>query len=216
MLKNLNPDITDNMKYVIGLIAVIILSAICLIFLVLPLNRDRKVQDAKLTEENKRLAVLETFAGQNQNYDALVKIQNMKVAAAHKKIPDTVSVEELLNEYNKVAEATGVQLLGIAPSKATKTANAYVLPINVSLQGDYFRLITFLQQVENGDRFVQVQGAEYGSQANGADLKMKANFVVYALKKVEGAPVETPKANDAAAARQSIAQRNAAVKKAVQ
>jgi len=216
MIKNLNPDITGNMKYVVGLMAVIILFIICLFFVVLPLNRDRKVQEAKLVEANKRLAVLQTFAGQNQNYDALLKIQEMKIAAAHKKIPDTVSVEELISEYNKIAEATGVQLLGVAPNKAVKTANVYVLPINVSLQGDYFRLITFLQQVENGDRFVQVQGAEYGAQSEGADLKMKANFVVYALKKVEGAPVEASKKNEAAAARQSIAQRNAAVKKATQ
>ena len=105
MLKNLNPDITDNMKYIIGLFAVILLAIICIIFLIVPLNRDRNALVNKLTEENKRLAVLQTFAGQNQNYDALVKIQNMKVAAAHKKIPDTVSVEELLNEYNKIAEA---------------------------------------------------------------------------------------------------------------
>jgi len=215
MLKNLNPDITDNMKYIIGLFAVILLAIICIIFLIVPLNRDRNALVNKLTEENKRLAVLQTFAGQNQNYDALVKIQNMKVAAAHKKIPDTVSVEELLNEYNKIAEATGVQLLGVAPGKATKGANVFSLPINVSLQGDYFKLITFLQQVENGDRFVTVQSAEYDAQALGADLKMKASFVVYALKKVEGAPLEANKKNDAAAAKQSVAQRDAAVKQAI-
>jgi len=216
MLKNLNPDITDNMKYILGLFAVILLAIICTIFLIVPLNRDRNAQASKLNEENKRLAVLQTFAGQNQNYDALVKIQNMKVEAAHKKIPDTVSVEELLHEYNKIAEATGVQLLGIAPAKATKEGTALALPINVSLQGDYFRLITFLQQVENGDRFVVVKSADYGAQALGADLKLKADFVVYALKKVEGAPLDSTKKNDAAAAKQSIAQRNAAVKKATQ
>jgi len=64
--------------------------------------------------------------------------------------------------------------------------------------------------------FVVVKSADYGAQALGADLKLKADFVVYALKKVEGAPLDSTKKNDAAAAKQSIAQRNAAVKKATQ
>lgn len=185
---NLNVNLSDNAKYGIGFFLALVLSVFCLIFVIFPLYRDNQVEKNKLLQANVKLATLQTFATQNQDYAALVKIQEMKMAEARKKLPDTVSVPELIAEYSKIAEATGVQLQGVTLGRTSKVGTAIALPINVDLEGDYFKLITFLQQVENGDRFVLVQGADYNAEKTGENLKMQAKFVVYALKKVEGAP----------------------------
>lgn len=190
MLKNLNLDMnmSDNVKYGLGLAVALVASLLCFMFVIYPLYKDNIAMKAKLTQSNARLATLQTFAGQNQNYDALVKIQKMKVAAAQKKLPDTVSVPELLSEYSQIAEAAGVRLESLTPGKVAKEGNAFALPISVTLQGDYFKLITFLQRMENADRFVVVRGAEYDAEKTGENLKMKATFTVFTLKNVQGAP----------------------------
>lgn len=185
---NLNFNLSDNAKYGIGFFLALVFSVCCLIFIIFPLYRDNQVEKNKLLQANVKLATLQTFATQNQDYAALVKIQEMKMAEARKKLPDGVSVPELIAEYSKIADAAGVQLQGVTPGKTSKLGTAIALPISVDLEGDYFKLITFLQQVENGDRFVLVQGADYNAEKTGENLKMKAKFVVYALKKVDGAP----------------------------
>ena len=189
MLSNINLKISSTMKYTLGFLLVFVLCCFCFIAVIYPLYTDRQKLKTTLAQNNVRLATLQTFAGQNKDYDALVKLQNMKLAAAKKKLPDEISVPELLTEYSKLAAQTGVQLLDLAPGRVNRTSNALELPINITLEGDYFKLITFLQQMESGERFVVINGAGYDAQKSGENLKMKANFVVYALKKVDGAPL---------------------------
>ena len=194
MLSKLHFTLSTNVKYGILFVGSLIFCVGIYIYAIAPIVRDRIEMTNKLAVANMQLAALQTFAGQNQDYAALQKIQNMKIAAAQKKIPDTVSVPELIGEYNKLSEQTQVSLLSVKPDKVTKGKTYISMPITVTVEGDYFRLITFLQQVDNGDRFVNLSSAKFAGSKLGTDVKMEARLIVYCLKNVVGAPAGQGKA----------------------
>jgi len=171
---------SENAKY--GIYFLIVLTACIMLYFetIRPLSIERAMLASKISLANTQLAELQTFATQNQDYDALLKIQNLKLEQAKKKLPDKVAVPDLISEYSKLADANGIALVGLSPKNYTKTGSAFALPLEMKLSGDYFHLINFLQQVENADRFVNLQSAKFGVQQNGA-LDLTANFVVYAL-----------------------------------
>jgi len=181
---------SENVKYGILFFITLIACIFIYIFVITPLSKDRTALANKLTIENTKLAALQTFAGQNQNYEALLKIQKAKVEQARKKLPDTVAVPDLISEYNKLAENNNIFLKSLKPDQAVKVGQVFEMPVEMTLQGDYFKIITFLQQVENGERFVTLQGTEFDADKSGQDLNMKAKFTVYALKNVLGAPIK--------------------------
>ena len=180
MLSKLEFTPSENAKY--GIYFVIILIGCIMLYFqtIRPLSIERAALDAKISLANTQLAELQTFATQNQDYDALLKIQNLKLAQAKKKLPDKIAVPDLISEYSKLADANSIALDGLAPKNYVKTGSAFALPLEMKLTGDYFHLINFLQQVETADRFVNLQSATFGVQKNGA-LDLTANFVVYAL-----------------------------------
>lgn len=207
MFNKLNFSLSDNAKFGLLFFLSIILCCGIFIQLILPISNDRVKLNNRLVLANHNLAALQTFAGQNQDYDSLVKIQNLKIAAAKKKIPDTVAVPELIGEYNKIAEQTQVSLVSVKPDKQIKSKTYTSMPITVTVEGDYFRLITFLQQVDNGDRFVTLDGAKFSSSKNGNNITVEARIVVYCLQSAAGAPTGK-EANKSSAATGAIDAKN--------
>ena len=211
---------SNNMKFGVLFFVAFILCCGIYVKLILPLSNDRTTMTNKLALANTRLAALQTFAGQNQDYDSLLKIQNMKVAAAKKKIPDVVAVPELVGEYNKIAEQANVNLISVKPDKASKEKTYFKMPITVTLEGDYFRLITFLQQVDTGDRFVTLDSTKFSSTKSGNNLTMDARFIVYCLHDIVGASNgktagKSGAATGAVDAKKSIQQRDTQTRKAL-
>ncbi|MEG1726279.1 MAG: type 4a pilus biogenesis protein PilO [Acidaminococcaceae bacterium] len=184
---------------------------------VFPLRVDIANNDNALLQAESQLAALQTFAGQNQDYESLLKIQGLKVAEAKKQLPDLVTAPELVAEYSQLAEANGVRLLTLnLPTETKKIKTYFALPIKMSLGGDYFKLIAFLQQVETGTRFVKLEGADFTADDKDGSLKMDASFVVYALKGTTQVLTQEQKAtrNDYKAAVEAKAAREAAVREA--
>jgi Tfp pilus assembly protein PilO len=181
MLSKFELTPSENAKYGIYFVIVIIACIMLYFWTIRPLSIDRATIRGKMLLANTQLAELQTFATQNQDYEALQNIQKLKLEQAQKKLPDKVFVPDLVGEYSKLADANGITLIGIAPKSYTKVGIAVGLPLEMKLSGDYFRLINFLQQVENSDRFINLQSAKFGAQKDGT-LELTANFVVYALQ----------------------------------
>ena len=94
-----------------------------------------------------------------------------------------MTIPELVAEYSKLAMVNKVVLESLKPPTEVKQdkGGAFAVPLKLTLSGDYFNLVEFLQQVEKGTRFATIQSVDFSSDGKGA-LKMNADFVVYALK----------------------------------
>lgn len=181
MLNKLARNISDNEKYALYFFGTLILCGLVFFYIIRPLAIERGNLETTTLQANTELAKLQTFAGQNQDYDALVKLQEAKLNDAKKKMPDKVSVPLLINEYNKLAEENDIYLESLTPMEETKAGNAFAIPMEITLRGDYFHMVNFLEQLEKGERFVTLQAASFGSQQEGGSLTMTARFMVYSL-----------------------------------
>ena len=159
---------------------------------IIPLRDDTAKIENRLLQANTRLAAVQTFAGQNKDYDAFLKIQTLKLEEVKKKLPDTVTIPELVAEYSKLAMVNKVTLESLKPPTEVKQdkGGAFAVPLKLTLSGDYFNLVEFLQQVEKGTRFTTIQSVDFSSDGKGS-LKMNAEFVVYALKNPKPSAAKT-------------------------
>ena len=175
--------ISANTRYFILLILTSFFAFLLFVQFIMPLREDTGKVENQLLQANTRLAAIQTFADQNKDYDAFLKIQTLKVEETKKKLPDTVTIPELVAEYSKLAMVNKVTLESLKPPTEVKQdkSGAFAVPLKLTLSGDYFNLVEFLQQVEKGTRFATIQSVDFSSDGKGT-LKMNADFVVYALK----------------------------------
>lgn len=175
--------VSPNTRYLLILLVSLSVSILIYMQFILPLGLDKQKLDNDLLQMNTKLALVQTFAGQNQNYENSLHIRTLQLEVSKRKLPDTVTVPELVTEYATLAQANGITLDSLKPPNEAKTdkSSMYAIPVKFTLSGDYFNLIKFLQQVETGERFTTIQGVDFTSDDKGI-LKMNADFVVYAFK----------------------------------
>lgn len=175
-----NPS--ENVKYLLYFLATLAICIAVFIMAVFPLGNDKTRINAQMQQANTKLAALQTFAAQNHDYDAFLKIQNAKIADAQKKLPDKIILLELISELQKLSLAHDVQITSIKPNKLDHVKDYYALSVDINMNGDYFHMINFLQQLENNTRFTVLQGAKLGSRNDvNPSLNMTVSCVVYSL-----------------------------------
>ena len=140
--------VSAPVRYLILFILASFFMALVAIQFIMPLNEDTKKKEEQLLQANTRYAALQTFATQNQDYEALLKIQNLKVSEAKKRLPDAVTIPELVAEYSKLALVNGIILESLKPPTEVKPdkGGAFAVPLKMTLSGDYFKIVEFLQQ----------------------------------------------------------------------
>lgn len=63
------------------------------------------------------------------------------------------------------------------------------MPLNISISGNYYKMVEFLQKVENGGRFAKLNKASINTvkeNDTSGNLDMTAEFTVYSLKDTLG------------------------------
>ncbi|MGL5206507.1 MAG: type 4a pilus biogenesis protein PilO [Acidaminococcaceae bacterium] len=197
--------ISVNTRYLILLIFTVFFAFFVYMQFISPLRDDTQKVENQLLQVNTRLAAIQTFAVQNKDYDSFLKIQTLKVEEAKKKLPDTVTIPELVAEYSKLAMVNKVVLESLKPPTEVKPdkGGAFAVPLKLTLSGDYFNLVEFLQQVEKGNRFTTIESVDFSSDGKGS-LKMNADFVVYTLNN----PKQAAASSKATAAKQAPEKKN--------
>lgn len=94
-------------------------------------------------------------------YEAQLVEQDARSAAA---LPDSFEQAAFLASLQREALASRVTLLGIVPQEPVQRDGYAALPITVRVQADFFSLLDFLQQIEEGDRFLRVDALEAVSE----------------------------------------------------
>ena len=184
-------NMSENSRYSLLLLGSVLLFVFVALYLVQPLREDIQKNEQELTQAQQRLASYQTFAGQNKDYNAFALKQAGYLAEAKKLLPDTVTVPELVQEYSNLSKECGIQFKSVKPpSTALKqVSGAYEVPLNISISGNYYKMVEFLQKVENGGRFAKLNKASINTvkeNDTSGNLDMTAEFTVYSLKDTLG------------------------------
>lgn len=184
-------NMSENSKYSLLLLGSVILLVFVVLYIVQPLRGDIQKNEQELTQAQQQLASYQTFAEQNKDYNAFAAKQEGYLAEAKKLLPDMVTVPELVQEYSNLSKECGIQFKSVKPpsGKLKQVNGAYEVPLNISISGNYYKMVEFLQKVENGARFAKLNKASINTAKENdtsGTLDMSAEFTVYSLKEALG------------------------------
>ena len=136
--------------------------------------------------KRQKLAAYQTFAQQHADYPSFETAQRLKVQKAQLRLPDQMSIADTLRDYTRKAEQSGIQLVNVktpAAGNIKQQDGAFPFPLTIKVTGNYFKIVDFLQRVENGDRYAKLQQVVISGNESNGDLTVDSQLTVYSLKK---------------------------------
>ena len=98
-----------------------------------------------------------------------------KIASFEGKLPTEKEVPRLLNQFQQIAERSGVKYRSITSEPIDEQDLYMRIPFKVRVEGAYPEIGQFLRSLEFGDRFIKVENIEIGPEKTGHS---EANFIV--------------------------------------
>jgi Tfp pilus assembly protein PilO len=128
--------------------ALLILAAVGYFLLVKPKQADASKIQGEITNLQTQIEVARAAQRQPEQEDpSAIKIADLfKVTQA---MPDDDDMPGIILELNKVAAASGVSFLSIAPQGGSVRSGYSAMPINLTFEGNYYDLTDFLFRLRN-------------------------------------------------------------------
>jgi type IV pilus assembly protein PilO len=125
---------------------------------------------------------------------------NQRWAVAQELLPTQKEVASLLRKVTIAGQESGVKFVLFKPSEPHPTADFTENPVQISVTGGYHRAGTFLSEIAELSRLVNVSQLKVKSFDKGdLDDTVQADFVATAYTLAEGTPNEPAKQSGAAA-----------------
>lgn len=179
-------------------LAMALVAAFVMIFVVIrPVYSNASQTKAKVEEKVREIKALEQLARDTEtlrtNYED-VKDERDKILAL---LPVDSEEERLLAMLSKIAEESGVVLSSFAPDQLVAAAEGVtsinVYPATVTATGLYPSVKLFLEKIEDGARFVDIEsGAISGTSTSVVSARLKLNAYYQATKPAGGGQSATP------------------------
>lgn len=144
----------------------------------LPQQAEIHSLEKALSETEKKIAAVETFAGQNSDSQKLKDQFRQKLLLTEQLLPDNMSMGEFLVELERTAEASKVQIGQVQPAQAIQRNGYQETLITMTVRGDYFMVLDFLRRIEGGKRFLALSSISLQSKS-GDFLEGKLTVLVY-------------------------------------
>lgn len=131
---------------------------------------------AKLAETETTIVNFKDAHLDSEAYKKELSDQDARMTAA---IPDDLRQGEFLALLEQRAIFSHVELIGVTPETEVKEAEYRSLPLTVEFRGNYFSILDFIQEIEDSDRFIQVDSFEI--LHDGKFLTCKLRLFIYAM-----------------------------------
>jgi type IV pilus assembly protein PilO len=163
-IKNLPPVA----KGVISVLPAVVLLLVVVITIVMPKQKEIKTLNAKIDEQNNKIAVSQAKAAK---LDVLVK-ENEKLlrrlGELKEYLPEEKEISSLLKEVSDRALDSGLVMQSWKPGQKTVHSSGivYEIPVSVSVSGTYHDLGRFLSGLTKLNRIVNIGNTQIGSPRN--------------------------------------------------
>ena len=108
---------------------------------------------AQLQQARQKVAVIESFVLTHPDTNQHLTDLQKALGRAETALPGSLDFSLFLAQLEKDAKAAGVKLLAVKPSTVTDKAGYREMPVEVSIEGNYFATLSFLKKLEDGERF---------------------------------------------------------------
>ena len=107
----------------------------------------------QLQQEMQKVAAVENFVLTNPDMDKHLADLQQALLRAEKSLPGSMDTANFLAEIEKEARAAGVRLTGVKPGAIVDRAGYREMPLEISVEGNYFATLSFLKKLEDTARF---------------------------------------------------------------
>lgn len=155
--------------------AVLVALAVFAFGVVFPRGREVDEIRGRVAEADHALAQREAELSALESVDATVVERDLILLRTQ--IPSTAAFPELLRAIDRAAASAGVTVVsfGVGSATASGSASVSVLPLTMSIQGDYFSIARFLFELEHLERLTSVRSI---SLTPGGDRGLTASIAV--------------------------------------
>ena len=163
-IKNLPPAA----KGIISVLPAVVVLLVVVISIVMPKQKEIKTLDAKIDEQNNKIAVSQAKAAR---LDVLVK-ENEKLirrlGELKEYLPEEKEISSLLKEVSDRALDSGLVMQSWKPGHKTVHSSGivYEIPVSVSVSGTYHDLGRFLSSLTKLNRIVNIGNIQVSNPRN--------------------------------------------------
>lgn len=138
----------------------------------LPQTEEIARLEAQTVQDKEELVRIQNFLNENMNAPENMKEMERRATAAKRRLPEEMEQSAFIALLEREAQHEKMALSSVVPGKATVEGEALRLPIEVEVDGDYFRLLAFLQALEASERFIRVENTEIKSDEGKLHVKL--------------------------------------------
>ncbi len=108
---------------------------------------------SRLQAERQKVAVVENFVLAHPDANKRLLELQQSLVRVEKALPGSLDVSAFMTQLERDATATGVRLVNLKPSALVDRAGYREMPLEVSVEGNYYATLAFLKKLEDGERF---------------------------------------------------------------
>jgi Tfp pilus assembly protein PilO len=108
----------------------------------------------QLSVEKQKVAVVESFILAHPDTDQYLAELQQSLTQSELALPGSLDTSKFIAQLEKDTRDSGIRLLNVKPTVVTDNKGGYrEIPIEVSVEGQYFPTMAFLKKLEDGERF---------------------------------------------------------------
>jgi type IV pilus assembly protein PilO len=140
---------------------------------------EQQTKDQQLAEKQ---AIADNLTEKRKELDLL----DQKLQAALTELPEQKDIEELLAQLNDIGKKSGLEIAKVTPGPEAPEKFFAKIPISVGVSGNYLEVATFLQEIANLKRIVNVSNVKMGTPvARGDKVIVNTEFLATTFRFVE-------------------------------
>lgn len=172
-------EVSEREIFIVAVLISLLLVFSFFFFIHIPLKEaynSEMAERAKLAETETTIVNFKDAHLDSEAYKKELSDQDARMTAA---IPDDLRQGEFLALLEQRAIFSHVELIGVTPETEVKEAEYRSLPLTVEFRGNYVSILDFIQEIEDSDRFIQVDSFEILN--DGKFLTCKLRLFIYAM-----------------------------------
>ncbi|RJQ54412.1 MAG: hypothetical protein C4521_06150 [Actinobacteria bacterium] len=157
-------------ELIVEIVAIVLIAVALSMLLVRPqlsklgeLEAQRREEEQSIRNAQAELALLEAAKGEALQIQAdLIKVGN--------RVPDSPQLPSLVVQIQDLANEAGISFVEIKPGELEPAGQYTIMPLDLSLSGQFFDVVDFLYRLEHLSREVRVKSIDLsrGGQSSGA------------------------------------------------
>lgn len=152
------------------------------VFRIVPLWQEGCALKARTAALQQRRQQLLLFA---RRYDARAAGQRQQLwEKLCRQLPDTLSAGTWLTKLDTLADRAGIRIAALNPLPQVQRRGCRYLPFDLSLEGDYPRLLLFFQLLEQEEQVWSMEETALEAKGNQGHLLLHTKLYVGCLKQI--------------------------------